>query len=151
MSIYKRLQNELDFFMRMPPENCSAGPSVDGNPLHWEAFIIGPQGTPFEGGFFKFDINFPADYPASAPELICRTPILHFNFYSSGRVCVDTISKWVPTMNIHGLLVTVCALMACPNPSSPTKRDLAELYESNRAAYDAQVREHTRRHAQYQP
>jgi ubiquitin-conjugating enzyme E2 D/E len=151
MSVYSRLQNELDFFMRSPPENCSAGPAADGNPLHWEAFVIGPVGTPYEGGFFKFDINFPREYPAKAPLLVCRTQIYHFNFWPDGRVCVDTLSGWVPTMNVHGLLVTVCALMACPNPNSPTRSDLANIYKNDRAAFEANARNHTRIYAQYQP
>ena len=48
----RRLQNELDEFNRDPPTYCSAGPK-DDNIKIWEAKIIGPEGTPYEGGVFR--------------------------------------------------------------------------------------------------
>mmetsp|Transcript_28981 Transcript_28981/g.51825 ORF Transcript_28981/g.51825 Transcript_28981/m.51825 type:complete len:95 (-) Transcript_28981:568-852(-) len=94
MSAYRKLRKELRKFESDPPENISAGPAGDGNDLHWIATIMEPIGTPYEGGFFYFDLNFPEDYPESPPSLRCTTEIYHFNFWPSGSVCIDTLSAW---------------------------------------------------------
>mmetsp|Transcript_17224 Transcript_17224/g.30981 ORF Transcript_17224/g.30981 Transcript_17224/m.30981 type:complete len:155 (+) Transcript_17224:6888-7352(+) len=150
MSVYRRLRKELEKFETDPPANCSAGPAGDGDDLHWIAMVIGPVETPYEGGFFYFDIKFPEDYPNSPPEFKCTTEIFHFNFWPSGGVCLDTLSAWQPTMNVYGLLVTVTALLACPNADSPipSKKHEAALWKRDRVAYEALAREHTLRHAQ---
>ena len=33
------------------------------------AIIVGPFGTPYEGGFFYFVLNFPDDYPHQPPKV----------------------------------------------------------------------------------
>ena len=34
-----------------------------------QALILGPADTPYEKGFYLFDINFPSDYPLEPPKL----------------------------------------------------------------------------------
>jgi hypothetical protein len=37
--------------------------------------LIGPEGTPYEGGKFKFDIKFPAEYPFKPPKINFSTKV----------------------------------------------------------------------------
>ncbi len=33
------------------------------------ALVAGPEGTPYQGGFFLFVLRFPADYPSRPPKV----------------------------------------------------------------------------------
>lgn len=35
----------------------------EANAFLWRALIVGPEGTPYSGGCFLFDIYFPGTYP----------------------------------------------------------------------------------------
>ena len=40
----------------------------------WRAMVSGPEGTPYSGGLFLFDIFCPSDYPNAAPKVnLCTT------------------------------------------------------------------------------
>ena len=49
----KRIQKELRNMANEDLENISAGPVTD-NIYKWQATIMGPEGTPYEGGIFFF-------------------------------------------------------------------------------------------------
>ena len=43
------------------------------NMLKGYALIIGPTNTPYQYGYYFFDIDYPTDYPASPPKVIYKT------------------------------------------------------------------------------
>lgn len=57
--------------------------------MKWDAVIIGPEDTPWEGGTFQLDINFANDYPNHPPNIQFKTKMYHPNIYEDGKICVD--------------------------------------------------------------
>ncbi|KAJ8883267.1 hypothetical protein PR048_015109 [Dryococelus australis] len=63
------------------------------------ALIIGPEGTPYSGGCFQFDIMFPFTYPKVPPLVRFYTKaygLFRFNpnLYSCGNVCLSLLGTW---------------------------------------------------------
>ena len=44
----------------------SAGPK-DGNIYEWQAGILGPTDSPYEGGIFHLEMKFEREYPFKPP------------------------------------------------------------------------------------
>uniref|UniRef100_A0A2C9GQ97 E2 ubiquitin-conjugating enzyme n=1 Tax=Anopheles arabiensis TaxID=7173 RepID=A0A2C9GQ97_ANOAR len=96
----KRINKELQDLGRDPPAQCSAGP-VGDDLFHWQATIMGPPDSPYQGGVFFLTIHFPTDYPFKPPKVAFTTRIYHPNINSNGSICLDILrSQWSPALTI---------------------------------------------------
>ena len=147
MSI-KRLQRELLEIEKDTPANCSAGLVNQNDLFTWQATIIGPTETPYEGGMFNLKILFPADYPFKPPKITFETRIYHPNINSNGGICLDILKdQWSPALSITTVLLSICSLLSDPNPDDPLAPDIANLYKTNKEEFNRVAREYTVKYA----
>ena len=136
MSTIKRIQSELKKLIEDPPANCSGGP-VGDDIFKWQAMIMGPQGSPYEGGVFYLIIDFPQDYPFRPPKIAFTTRIYHCNINSTGGICLDILKdEWSPALTISKVLLSICSLMDDPNPDDPLVPEIAELLKKDKEKHD---------------
>jgi ubiquitin-protein ligase len=95
-----------------------------------KCIITGPEGTPYTGGVYEFDIFFPNKYPTAPPKVHFRTTgggTVRFNpnLYNEGKVCLSLLGTWdgaqgenwnQHTSNILQVLISIQSLILCPEP-----------------------------------
>ncbi|XP_043742895.1 ubiquitin-conjugating enzyme E2 D4 isoform X1 [Cervus elaphus] len=143
----KRIQKELTDLQRDPPAQCSAGP-VGDDLFHWQATIMGPNDSPYQGGVFFLTIHFPTDYPFKPPKVVFTTKIYHPNINSNGSICLDILrSQWSPALTVSKVLLSICSLLCDPNPDDPLVPEIAHTYKADREKYNRLAREWTQKYA----
>ena len=147
MTDVRRLQKELLDIQRNDIPNLSAG-LVGENLFEWEAVILGPIETPYEGGIFNLNISIPSNYPFKPPNVIFKTKIYHPNINSSGNICLDILkSQWSPSLTISKILLSICSLLSDPNPNDPLVPEIASVFKNNIELYNKTAKEWTNIHA----
>ena len=138
-----RLRKEQKDLKKNPVCNCDAQPD-DDSLMEWTSTIIGPIGTPYENGIFKLKMKFSSSYPFEAPQVRFKTKIFHPNIDSAGGICLDILkNKWSPILNIEKILLSICSLLNDPNPRDPLVKYAADLYISNREAFNNEAKSWT--------
>jgi ubiquitin-protein ligase len=90
------------------------------NMLSGYAMIIGPEDTPYFGGYYFFKFDYPLDYPYSPPKVTYYTndgaTRFNPNLYKCGKVCVSVLNtwageKWSSCQTISSILLVLCSLL----------------------------------------
>lgn len=88
------------------------------------AMIVGPSDTPYFGGFYFFEFNYPSNYPHSPPSVkyLTNGGGIRFNpnLYVCGKVCISILNtwtgeQWTSCQTISTILLTLCTVL-CKNP-----------------------------------
>ena len=77
--------------------------------------IRGPKDTPYQGGYFYFQIRCPPNYPSSPPKAEILTTDggrvrFNPNLYRNGKVCLSILGTyegpgWTPSLNLLSVSV----------------------------------------------
>merc|ERR1712167_562566 len=98
---------------------------------------MGPSDSPYAGGIFFLDIQFPTDYPFKPPKIKFNTKIYHCNVNNNGSICLDILSgQWSPALTISKVLLSICSLLTDPNPDDPLVPEIARQYKSDKEKHD---------------
>jgi ubiquitin-conjugating enzyme E2 Z len=92
----------------------------DEDMLTGYAMIVGPEDTPYFGGFYFFELRYPSDYPHSPPHVLYMTngDNVRFNpnLYTSGKVCISLLNtwrgeQWTSCQTISTTMLNLCTLL----------------------------------------
>jgi ubiquitin-conjugating enzyme E2 Z len=121
----KRLLHDVKNIIKCPlTENGIYYIHHETDILKGYALIIGPENTPYFGGNYFFEFNFPNDYPHSPPKVFYCTngENIRFNpnLYKCGKVCLSLLNtwrgeQWTSCQSISSVLLNLCTLL-CENP-----------------------------------
>lgn len=126
---------------------CDAGP-CGSRTLRWWASIKGPQGSPYEGGTFFLDLDFPVSYPFDPPSVHFRQPVYHCNVNDGGGVCLDILYElWCPSLTLATVLLSLISLLGECNPEDALRPAIAEEFISDRERHDEIARQMVAKYA----
>nr|ACU14302.1 unknown [Glycine max] len=137
----KRLMRDFKRLQQDPPAGISGAPQ-DNNIMLWNAFIFGPDDTPWDGGTFKLTLQFTEDYPNKPPTVRFVSRMFHPNIYADGSICLDILqNQWSPIYDVAAILTSIQSLLCDPNPNSPANSEAARMFSENKREYNRKVRE----------
>lgn len=135
----RRLMKDLAALSKHSDDTVFAQPLED-DMLTWIAVLIGPEGTPFARGTFSLVLVFDESYPSRPPEVSFISELFHPNVYANGDLCLDILrSRWTPSYDVLGILLSIQSLLGDPNTSSPANIEAARLFEEDTAEYTRRV------------
>eukprot|EP01100_Stratorugosa_tubuloviscum_P008548 TRINITY_DN3564_c1_g1_i1.p1 TRINITY_DN3564_c1_g1~~TRINITY_DN3564_c1_g1_i1.p1 ORF type:complete len:184 (-),score=90.09 TRINITY_DN3564_c1_g1_i1:97-600(-) len=150
----RRLMQEFKEASKFSTDGIAAAPINLDNLFTWEACIVGPEDTPYDGGFFTATLNFPRDYPLSPPKMYFTCEMWHPNIEKDGKVCISILhppgddpfkyesstERWSPVQSIEKILLSVISMLADPNDESSANVEAGIMWRKNRAEFNARVR-----------
>lgn len=147
------LRRQLAELNKSPTEGFSAGLVDDCDIYKWQVLIMGPADTPFEGGYFKTELQFSKDYPNKPPKMRFISDIWHPNIHPNGDVCISILhepgedkwgyeraeERWLPIHTVETIIMSVISMLSEPNPESPANVDAAVQFRQDPKAFKKRV------------
>lgn len=149
--VLSRMKKELERLKNDPPHGVTCW-CKQGKLNNLEASLMGAEGTPYEGGLFKLDIEIPNNYPFQPPHVQFLTRIYHPNIDTAGRICLDVLKSpptgsWKPAHNLHTILTSIQQLLVEPNPDDGLMADISVEYKQRRPTFVSKAKEWTCKYA----
>eukprot|EP00027_Filamoeba_sp_ATCC50430_P003950 CAMPEP_0168557112 /NCGR_PEP_ID=MMETSP0413-20121227/9243_1 /TAXON_ID=136452 /ORGANISM="Filamoeba nolandi, Strain NC-AS-23-1" /LENGTH=603 /DNA_ID=CAMNT_0008588105 /DNA_START=18 /DNA_END=1829 /DNA_ORIENTATION=- len=146
----KRLQNEWLKLLLEPVHGFTAEMSADFR--QWTVKMIGPEGSPYQGGIFHLKLDFPEDHPFKAPQITFLTQVYHPYITPDGSYWTDILSTdgWSPQIFVRQILDNLqneFRNIANLNPNWASNPDAGTLVRQNLQEFLRRAAEMTQQHA----
>ena len=136
-----RISKELKDLAQDPPDGCLLlfDPAIPSTTI--QGFLIGPQGTSYEGGLFSFTVTYPEDYPFKPLIVKMHTKILHPGI-NNESICLDILrDQWSPALTLKKVLLSLMSFLQDPNFDDFTNQEAVEYYQAGR--FEQKAEEYT--------
>ena len=135
----RKLRKEFDALQNNPITSLgvTVGLPDPKNIFKWKISMLGPADTPYAGGVFILEANFPDTYPKDGPKIKFLTKIFHCNVFGWG-ICISTLNNWVPTP-MDKVISDIFQLFYVNNPDN--NEQPSKEFRTNRALFEQHCRE----------
>ncbi|KAL1466428.1 hypothetical protein MTO96_026726 [Rhipicephalus appendiculatus] len=115
-----RIKRDIAELNTDPPPGIFIAPE-ENDVTNVKAIVMGPMGTPLEGGFFHLHVEFTDRYPLEPPKVRFLTTdsgrvSFSEHIYACGSICLDTLgtygSSWSPVQCLSSLLISIQSLLS---------------------------------------
>ena len=94
----RRISIDVKRVMEQPADSGLFWIGDEVDLTHGWAIVCGCEGTPYHGGAFCFEVNFPDNYPFEPPKFNYLTndgrTRFNPNLYKNGKVCLSLLNTW---------------------------------------------------------
>ena len=135
----RKLRKEFDALQNNPITSLgvTVGLPDPKNIFKWKISMLGPADTPYAGGVFILEANFPDTYPKDGPKIKFLTKIFHCNVFGWG-ICISTLNNWVPTP-MDKVISDIFQLFYVNNPDN--NEQPSKEFRTNKALFEQHCRE----------
>ncbi|XP_054272204.1 ubiquitin-conjugating enzyme E2 J2 [Macrosteles quadrilineatus] len=117
-SATSRLKQDYMRLKRDPVPYVVAEP-LPNNILEWHYVVLGPENTPYEGGFYHGKLVFPREFPFKPPSIYMITP--NGRFKTNTRLCLSISDfhpdTWNPAWSVSTILTGLLSFMTEKSPT----------------------------------
>ncbi|MFX1276743.1 MAG: ubiquitin-conjugating enzyme E2 [Promethearchaeota archaeon] len=133
---------------------------------HLAITLKGPNGTAFQGGLFRLEVQFPPEYPSKPPFVRLHTPIWHPNFWPKPQeykgqrnICLALVDPsligkkggWSPSKTITTVIQAIIAMFNTRgkyiNPTDVFNKKAALEMINNPSTYEKKVKHLVKKYA----
>ncbi|ELA40999.1 uncharacterized protein VICG_01958 [Vittaforma corneae ATCC 50505] len=88
--------------------------------------------TRIYNGTFKFELEFPKEYPFKSPKLSCKTKVFHPNIDSEGHVCLKVLREgWMPTYDLNSIIISLLCSFEYLSGEDALNTEAGDLLDQN--------------------
>ncbi|GMF57495.1 unnamed protein product [Phytophthora fragariaefolia] len=147
--VAQRVAREIRKLVLQPLDGIRYLPQDEEQLSEIHAEVRGPEGTPYEGGYFTVKLTLTESFPEQPPRGVFLTKIFHPNVSQpAGDICVNTLKKdWKPTLGLAHVLQVVRCLLIVPFPESSLNGEAGKLFLDSYDEYARRAKLWTNIHA----
>ncbi|KAL5511529.1 hypothetical protein ACEPAH_4746 [Sanghuangporus vaninii] len=142
----RRIGKDMQDLEADPIAGVYAAPKSESDLRSWHGFMEGTSDTPYKGGKFNFELDFPEDFPFKPPVFKFTTRIYHPGINEQGQVCLGILrDEWRPSMTLKSVLAAIQEKLNNPKVDDPFEPDIALVLKDNPAQFNITAAEWTKK------